>query len=124
MKRSPLKRTPFKRKPPRVRTAKQGGDPTYLCFVRSLPCCICQKAAPSHPHHATLLGRGKSQKSHDHQTMPMCFECHRAFHDLSGYFDGWTRDGLVLFQELQVQCTRGLWLDFVDPDRFGSGNQL
>ncbi len=119
-----MKRTRFEQKAPKPRTAKQGGDPVYLAWIRSLGCCVCPRPAPSHPHHATLLGRGKSQKAHDHETMPMCFEHHRAFHDLTGYFDGWTRDGLKLFQELQIQRCRELWAEFVDPERWLRSNQV
>lgn len=134
MKRSPLNRkTPMKRSrirqvAPKKRTAEEGGDETYLCWIRGLPCCVCgcepTDDDPTHPHHATLLGRGKSQKAHDHETMPFCSEHHRSFHSLTGFFDGWTRDGLVIFQELQIQRCRELWREFVDPSRFGLGHQL
>ena len=97
-----LRRTKFLAKQAKARSADRGGDAQYLEWIRSLHCCVCRALPPSHAHHATLTGRGKGQKSHDRETMPLCFRCHRCFHDGTGSFEYWTREQRRLWQELQV----------------------
>src|SRR4051812_28875508 len=83
---STLRRTRFKQKPAYQRTPEEGGDPVYLAWVRTHPCCRCGKHPPSHAHHEILNGRGKSQKAPDHRTLPFCEECHDQFHAVTGRF--------------------------------------
>lgn len=83
-------------------------DPSYLNWIRSQPCANCSAPGPSHPHHSTVAPvtcemcsgpprerpqakRGKGTKSHDHYAFPLCFKCHRRFHDAAGPFRDWTK---------------------------------
>lgn len=109
-----MRRTAMLRHAKQARPPEEGGDEAYLDFVRSLPCCACGKNAPSHAHHETGGGRGKGQKAPDNRTMPLCFQCHREFHSVSGRFDGFTFDGKRMWQEMEierVQELRGQLLD-------------
>ena len=103
---TPMRRTAMKRGPTKVRSAKEGGDPVYLDWIRSLDCCGCNTKPPCHPHHST--GAGMGLKSSDREAMPLCWRCHRDFHDGKGVFDGWGRDARRVWQELQVE--RALYL--------------
>lgn len=50
-----------------------------------------------------------SQRSHDHQSMPLCWRHHRHLHELAGHFAGWTGEQLALWQEAQVELYRGIF---------------
>lgn len=106
---SELKRTAMKRKAPKIRTASEGGDPEYLAFVRRQRCCACGSLPPSHAHHETLGGRGKSQKAPDRRTLPFCFGDHDDFHLVRGRFKGWSREKRKAFQEAEIDRLSGVW---------------
>jgi len=57
--------------------------PKYLAYVRTLPCCVCNKPGPSEPHHIKGVGgfSGAGLKAPDYASMPMCATCHREMHD-------------------------------------------
>jgi len=61
-----------------------GGKPIHneewLDRVRAMPCCKCQRPAPSTPHHIFgSFGSGmKNCKTSDIYTVPLCLDCHRA----------------------------------------------
>lgn len=109
---TPLRRTRMKRHAPKPRL---DADPARLAWVRSLDCCACGKAGPSHPHHRTLSGRGKGQKSADDQTMPLCFDCHRDLHSLTGRFRGFTREMLHAWQVARVELIQGWYARLFAP---------
>lgn len=96
-----IRKTPMKRTSSRKRTKDEGGDEDYLDWIRSLDCCMCGAKGPSHPHHST--GAGMGLKSSDREAMPLCWRCHRHFHDNTGPFDGWHRAARRVWQELQVE---------------------
>jgi hypothetical protein len=53
-------------------------------FVREHPCCSCNAAGPSDPHHWALKGHGEGgmqMKHDDRRTVPLCRGCHDFFHD-------------------------------------------
>lgn len=116
--RTRLRRTRMKQKPPTLRPADQGGDGTYLDFVRGLPCCVYGTAAPSHAHHETGNGRGKGQKAPDNRTMPMSFRAHREFHDGKGHFEFWTADARRIWQEVEIQRVQDLFAAYQAGTRF------
>lgn len=103
-----MRRTAMRRTPPPKRSAEDGGDEAYLEFVRSLPCCACGKPGPSHAHHETGAGRGKGQKAPDNRTIPLCFQCHRDFHQVGGRFDGFTFESKRLWQEMEIERVQEL----------------
>lgn len=61
-------------------------DPDYLAWIRQQPCIVCITVPPGTipdnyrgygvvaPHHTV--------RHNDHKTLPMCFNHHRAIHDL------------------------------------------
>lgn len=67
---------------PAIPKPKTPRDPKYLAFIRSKPCCICDK--PAEPHHESGLGDsgGMALKCSDYFAIPLC----RFHHD--------QRDGL------------------------------
>ena len=62
--------------------SKRWRSPTYLAFVRSLPCCACGGPATDAHHciglHWGLSGMGTTAP--DSFAMPACRECHQAIH--------------------------------------------
>lgn len=49
-------------------------SPTYLDFVRSLPCAVCCRQPRNEAHH--YPSRGASGATNDLRSMPVCRECH------------------------------------------------
>lgn len=115
MKRTALKRkTPMNRGKPMAKKSKtkreaRDGDPAYLDFVRTLPCCACGYSRElSHPHHAIGRMKGMGAKVHDRLTMPLCWACHRAIHDGKGIFEYMTRSTKNLWQDDAIAATQAL----------------
>jgi hypothetical protein len=98
------------------------GDPKYLAWLRKQP-CACQPCADSQcdANHSTVaptyapgerqpkqLGgrRGKGQKSADYYAFSLCRRHHGQFHDVRGYFEGWTSDDLERWQNEQSAAYR------------------
>jgi hypothetical protein len=52
-------------------------DTTYLQIVKGSPCCVCDKR-PVDAHH---FPRTKGAGNIEDRTIPLCRDCHRAFHD-------------------------------------------
>lgn len=67
-----------------------GELPQYTEWLAMQRCCQCGTAPPSEVHHSTH-GRGMSQRTHDSKAMPLCSECHRAFHSANGFCKGWDK---------------------------------
>jgi len=44
--------------------------------VASLPCMLCDAAAPSTVHHIRT-GQGMSQRANNFLTIPLCYPCHQ-----------------------------------------------
>ncbi len=111
---STLRRTRFKQKVPRQRTAAEGGDPEYLAWIRTHPCCRCGACPPSHAHHEILNGRGKSQKAPDARSLPFCFGCHDQFHGVTGRFRGFTKEQRRDYQDIEITRLRAIWRGIQD----------
>jgi len=84
-----------------------GDDETYLVWIRTHRCCICDAGAPSDPHHKT--GGGMGSKSSDLKVLPMCREHHTAFHDHTGLFRHWNKDDKRNWQEAMIRLHRALY---------------
>lgn len=56
-----------------------GEDPRYLDWIRRQSCCNCDADGGVEAHHMT--GAGMGMRANDHEAMPLCTTCHRAFHD-------------------------------------------
>lgn len=77
--------------PPLVRCSE------YLAFVRRHPCIICYRDG-AQAHHWGPHGLGK--KAPDWLAIPLCAECHRAWHE-----QPWSitpRDDMSLFSTVSV----------------------
>jgi hypothetical protein len=91
-----------------------GEDKVYIAWVRRQPCAACLGPGPCEPHHSTngstlsdspkAIGgrRGKGQRAHDHESLPLHMRCHRQFHDLKGPFEGWDKAFIREWQDAQV----------------------
>lgn len=77
MRRTPLKRTPFKK---RKRKPKPGDDPARIAWVRTLMCMICRTQSTI-TEAAHVGDRGLGQKCQDAETIPLCAEHHRTGKD-------------------------------------------
>ncbi len=55
-------------------------DEKFLDEIRKRPCIICGKRPPSHASHIKSLGSGGDDSRFN--VFPMCFRCHRKWHDL------------------------------------------
>lgn len=51
----------------------------YLKFVRAQSCLLCPEEELIHAHHWNRSGTGT--KCSDLDTVPLCWRCHRNFHD-------------------------------------------
>lgn len=47
-----------------------------------------------------------SLRSHDHLAMPMCAECHRDLHCLTGRFAAWSREDIRQWQLERIEECR------------------
>lgn len=56
-----------------------GEDRKYADWIRRQPCAKCGCSGPSECHHKT--GGGMGLRAHDHDSMPLCSDCHRALHN-------------------------------------------
>ena len=54
--------------------------PSYIDFIHTKPCCACPKSEAIHAHHVRARGRGSAFQN-DFTAVPLCFTCHRFFHD-------------------------------------------
>lgn len=122
IRRKALRRTKFMVTRKKTKQAQREGDAPWLGWIRSLPCCSCGARPPNHPHHAT--GGGMGRKSHDRETMPLCFRCHRDFHDGNGKFDGWNKAQRRLFQDLAIErLVKAALLDPTAPSQVSQASR-
>lgn len=97
-----MKRSKFKRRTV-TKQAEREGDPEYLAWVRTLPCCapsVTKCKAPADAHHMT--GAGMGMKAGDRETMPLCRAHHQAFHEGRWPFDGWSPAERRRWQEERI----------------------
>jgi hypothetical protein len=63
--------------------------------------------------------RGKGQRAHDHEAIPLHTKCHRQFHDAVGFCEGWSMASRRKWQDDQVITHRARYLadqDAEEPD--------
>lgn len=93
-----------------------GEDSAYLDFVRRLECCACLGPGPCQAHHndsardARGRRRGKGQRAHDHDAMPLHMGCHGEFTERRGFCDGWTNKKREAWQRDMAAQTWALWV--------------
>lgn len=68
-------------------------------------------------HHHTGR-RGKGQRAHDHDGMPLCTPCHVGFHMLTGRFKGWCKSQLRQWQDEQCTHYRAQYRPSEVPDEW------
>ena len=88
----------------RARRAKPDLDAGYLVLVATFPCRWCD-GLPTVPHHVTF-GRGFSKKACDTDTIPLCEVHHRALHDGTSPFKGWSKDQRRIWQLEELRLFR------------------
>jgi hypothetical protein len=54
-------------------------NPKYKAFIQQQKCYICRALPPSHHHH--IFAEGVGTKCSDYESMPLCNDHHREFHD-------------------------------------------
>lgn len=92
-----------------------GEDRRYLEWIRRQPCCSCGVVGSVEAHHMT--GAGMSMKANDHEAMPLCTKCHRAFHDASGDFRFMGKERRRTWQHEQVlACLKRFVTRPTDPE--------
>ena len=80
-----LKRTRINQTRRRAKPRPPGHvDEAYKTWVRLQPCIVCRTTPPSEAHHAG--GHGLSQLPPDSTCIPLCRQCHRDRHNLTGPF--------------------------------------
>lgn len=106
--RTPLERTRMRRKPTRV---KPGYDPKLRRWLRSLPCAVCGKPAPSEVSHERRKGTGLALKAADSRAWPSCRPCHRNYEARRGFFamtgeqrQAWTDETCALLGEAYARA--------------------
>lgn len=81
-----------------------------MLWVKALPCLMRGRddhdcIPPIEAHHTG--GRpGMSIKSDDRDTVPLCSQAHREFHQRSGVFGGFGRDEIREWSRLAIAETR------------------
>ena len=75
-----MKRTPIKRQN-RARKARpiDAASEDYKAYVRTLPCTVCRKPAPSEAHHVKSRGAGGVEVKN---LLPLCLEHHNFWHTM------------------------------------------
>jgi hypothetical protein len=82
-----------------------GEDPKHCAFLRAFGCAECGAPPPVVVHHHTWP-RGMGQRAHDHKGMPLCIDCHDAFHRGYGAFKGWDHVKRTQWQDRMVERFR------------------
>jgi hypothetical protein len=82
-----------------------------LEWCRNQPCACQPCGARSEAHHSTTDDtrgprRGKGQKSSDDSCLPLCAKHHHQFHNLTGYFESFTKPLIRSWQANQVKVHR------------------
>jgi hypothetical protein len=54
-------------------------DRSYLDWVKSLECCVCNTPADD-PHHIVVSGKGMGTKTPDYWAIPLCRQHHDELH--------------------------------------------
>lgn len=110
--RTPLKRTPFRRGAKKSKYARRPRAIDYMLFVKTLPCAAFGVSAEYQcdgPIEADHAGeRGLGQKSPDSTCIPLCSSHHRHRHNVSGAFAGWSRERMRAWLNQRICVTQRL----------------
>lgn len=103
--------------------------PAYRTHLQQQPCacepCVCAVIV-HHPRHReshapwrkpekSLGGKpGKGQKCSDWYALPMCPHHHKQLHRLLGYFKGYTKETLRIWQDKEIDRLQELWWETHD----------
>lgn len=73
-------------KAPKHKRIKAGRiiDKEYLEFCASFPCCVCSYWEVQAHHRLKTKSRQQYGKSHDTESVPLCFKHHSEVHDKDG----------------------------------------
>ncbi len=90
---------------------KPGRSESYLEYIRSRPCCVCQ-TKPTEPHHTVCGGVGL--KGSDFAAIPMCRKHHREIEDRG--VDTFQRENQINISTVVATHTIA-WLDLNYADK-------
>ncbi len=102
-----------------------GEDPKHLEWIRSCPCCApgCGRM-PCEAHHHTGR-RGVSQKTTDHDAMPLCERCHiPGFHKGGPPFHAWDFERRRAWQDRMVELYRPVVAYIDSPGHAWDGRRV
>lgn len=104
--RKPLTRKTRLKARGKTKHARRERDFEYMAWVSTRPCLArFQDATGSrcqgriHVHH--MFGRYGADS--DRKTVPLCEACHRAWHNHSGVFEGWSKERRRVYAEWAVE---------------------
>ena len=72
---------PVKRKQSKRGSKREGMDPKYLAYLRTLPCVCCGSPLTEAHHLLSMGGRGAGLKEVDMLSIPLCRADHAALHN-------------------------------------------
>lgn len=104
---SGLKRSAFKRKPPRPNPA--GDFPAHRRLISSMDCVACGRPGPCDPHHIRGPQIGMGQKSSDRDVVPIHRRCHDDWHDARGFCAGWSKTERHAWERRTVEPYREIF---------------
>lgn len=80
-----------------------GEDREHVRRVKLLSCAVCGKW-PTQAHHRHAKGLGI--RAHDHETIPLCFNCHGDIHQLRKGFKGMSYIDIRAWEEVEILRTK------------------
>lgn len=113
--RTPLARSPMKRRTSRRVARKSDGDKAYTAWIHTQPCCmedvgghVCRTGRIEQSHLRNMTGLGL--KAPDIQSVPMCSTLHRAWEAHSVWFSGWTKEQRLAWMLERIAVTQAAYL--------------
>jgi hypothetical protein len=107
VKRSPLKRSPMRRRKGATKYSRRERDSTYMIAVKALSCLAADLSPCEGVVEADHAGRrGLGQKCSDLETISLCTLHHRQRTDWTGPFKSWDQAKMRAWLEDAIETTR------------------
>lgn len=120
MRRSPLRRSPMRRRSRSTKYSRRPRDVPYMLFVKSLLCSVEEERPDPDREPTPCSGvieadhagrRGISQKADDRTTIPICTGHHRERTDHTGSFKYTTRESNRAWLDRAITRTQTLYAE-------------
>jgi len=87
---------------PKIKAAR---DAKYRAWIRTQPCAVCGRPAPSVVMHQRILqGGGTGMKPSDYETLPGCPDCHY-LEGQKGFLSLWNEKSSLKFKDKEeLRC--------------------